>query len=462
MKDNTKSKKRKYSYAAMTSVVLAVAVIIILNVTLNVLSDKINLTFDVTSDGILEFSESTNDVIDGLETEIDIISLVPENDSSTEMKQVDEVLRKYANMSGKINYMRQDAQKNPGLFQKYLVDGSVMDNVYHVIFINKSNPDVYTVVDIDDLLIYEESRLKSLAAEQFFTAALLKVASGSNVPVYILQGHGEVRNAEVFAKGVLPGSVYEFKDLNLMTEDIPADADLLVLASPGTDYTNDEIAKIDKFVRDGGGLQVFVDPDTPDMTNLFGYLEEWGINVGEGVACEGDSSHYTANSPYVLVPEIPSNAVNDKIYSGNAALIFKNARPVSAENKYDITAFTLASTTDEGYVKTNAAYGAIFAPGDSRMSADVAVMAERGNSKVFVSGTGLFLQEESNHSYYSNLISYMADENQLVYIEPKDVSQSKVVITQDRIYIYAVVICVLVPVIIIVLGFIIWARRRHL
>ena len=63
---------------------------------------------------ILDFSETTLDVIDGLETDVEVISLIPESDITREILQIKEILAKYDSLSDHISVKNVDAGKNPG------------------------------------------------------------------------------------------------------------------------------------------------------------------------------------------------------------------------------------------------------------------------------------------------------------------------------------------------------------
>ncbi|MBO5742675.1 MAG: hypothetical protein J6R68_00070, partial [Clostridia bacterium] len=79
------NKKRKYAYTAMTSAILMIVAIIIVNLIALAVSNKITLKLDLTKDSILSFSDTTKDVLKDLDTEVKIISLIPETDNSREM-----------------------------------------------------------------------------------------------------------------------------------------------------------------------------------------------------------------------------------------------------------------------------------------------------------------------------------------------------------------------------------------
>ena len=297
------NKKRKYAYTAMTSAILMIVAIIIVNLIALAISDKVALKFDLTKDNILSFSDTTKDVIKDLDTEVKIISLIPETDNSREMIQIDEVLKKYERSSSKIKYSRVNTKRNPAVLNKYLLNGKALQNDYYVIF---ETDRMYTVVAVNDLLMmYKDKSTNNilagaLSAEQYFSSAIVKVTKGSNITAYVLSGHGEVFDAEIFRTKILPGSGYEFEDISLVTQNIPEKADLLIVASPESDYSSEEIEKIDKYLKDGGDIVIIADAVTGDLTNLFGYMSEWGVSFDYGMAADDDQANYAGYKTYIL------------------------------------------------------------------------------------------------------------------------------------------------------------------
>lgn len=464
------NKKRKYAYAAMTSAALAIAVIIIINLIAVVVNSKLSLSLDFTKGGILEFDQTTKDVISQLDMDVRVISLVPKNDSNREMIQIDEILKKYDTMSDHISYERADAQKNPALLATYKVDGKPLEDSYNIIF---ETDRMNTVVSINDILIMYKDNVSenilagALKAEHYFTSALLRVTKGSDINAYVATGHGERFSAEEFKSKILPAGGYVFHDYQIMSEAVPDNADVVIIADPKTDYSAEDIDKLAAFLSSGGSLQVFVAPTTPRLETLFGFLEEWGITVGDGFACEEDASNYTGYR-YNILPQIDENDMTKAIHKDNTQLVFAYSRPVSAKNKNDITGYTIASTSDSAYIKANvSSLYDVFEAGDSKESTAVAVMATRPNydgkmPKLFVSGSAAFLEIQANSTFYANLMASMTEQPYTIYIQPKNIVQERVAISQSTIYIYALVVIIIIPVIILAWGFIIWVKRRHL
>lgn len=477
------NKKRKYAYTAMTSALLLIVAILIVNIIASVLSDKISLKIDLTRDNILSFSDTTKQVLDELDMDVNIISLIPQSDNSREMIQVDEVLKKYENSSSKITYTRVDTKRNPAVLNKYQRDGKPLDSDYNVVFETER---MYEVVNVNDLLMmYKDNDTQNilagaLSAEQYFSSAIVKVTKGSNITALISSGHGECFTAENFKNNILPGSGYEFKDITLSTETIPENADLLILASPENDYSADEINKIDSYLKAGGDIAILADADTPDLANLFAYMSEWGVSYEYGMAADEDETNYVGYKTYILGQLTDNEVVNSMGVQGQQ-LVFPLARPVTAKETVNTSVNVLATTGENGFVKQNVySSNDSFEEGDTTKKSDLALIVSRTNSidstsHMFVMGTSLFmgsyssenspfyelLEQSGNRKFISGVMSYMTDQPSSFYIMPKNIVQDKVIINQMSIYICTMVTVVFIPLAILAWGLITWIRRRQ-
>lgn len=83
---------------------------------------------------------------------------------------------------------------------------------------------------------------------------------------------------------------------NLLTYDIDSSIEVLIIAAPTSDYSAEELQKIDTFLDNGGErgktLLFFGSSDSPNLPNLYDFLAEWGINCSSGTVCETNSSNY--------------------------------------------------------------------------------------------------------------------------------------------------------------------------
>jgi len=484
---DAEKKKKRYSITLMTSTALIIVAIIILNFIISVMSDRVNLNVDLTKDNILSFSDKTKEVISNVNMDVKIISLIPQSDDSREVIQIDEILKKYDLMSDKITYTKVDAKRNPAMLTKYKLDGKALDSYYYVIFETER---MYTVVDVLDqsfmMKYYHNNKnlilTAALNAEQHFTVAINKVTKGSELEAYVLAGHGEKFTAEDFNMSIMHGQGIQFKELSLMSQDIPEGTDLIVVASPETDYSESEIAKLDAYMRSGGDVKIILDDtsntiDKP-LTNLLGYMGEWGVSLEEGIVADGDSAHQ-AGSPISVIADIPQNDVTAPMGLGGSKVVFTMARPISVDviGKQDINAQILATTSNEGYIKNNIYSGFDrFESGDIKAKSNLAVLVSRSYdlgqvSHMAVIGSGMLfgeyntkdfsiLNRTGNKSFITGLVNYMTGQD-IIVIAPKDIYQEEIVIDQMSIYIYTIITVVFVPLLVLSLGLIIWLKRRH-
>ena len=72
--------------------------------------------------------------------------------------------------------------------------------------------------------------------------------TSDDVPVvYNITGHGEKEYGMVTS--MIRQAHYEVEDLQLLTSDIPEDADMLLIFSPQNDFSAEEIEKLDVYKR---------------------------------------------------------------------------------------------------------------------------------------------------------------------------------------------------------------------
>jgi len=209
-------------------------------------------------------------------------------------------------------------------------------------------------------------------------------------------------------------------------------------------------------------------------------MSEWGVKFENGMAADDDVNNFARYKTFIL-GQIQKNEITDSMGINGQQVVFPLARPVVCEEKVGITFASLASTGENGFVKTNV-YSSddSFEEGDIRKKSDLAVMLRKQidvetDSKMFVMGTSLFLgdygdevnaftnilSESGNRKFVSGLFTYMTDQPSSFYIMPKNIVQDKVVISQFSIYIYTMITVIILPIAILAWGLITWLRRRH-
>ena len=83
-----------------------------------------------------------------------------------------------------------------------------------------------------------------------------------------------------FVKTYLENENYKVRELNIILENIPTDASLLIIASPIEKFSNFEIEKLNNYIKTGGKLLVLYDSfmdRSAFNSNLDIFLREWGF-----------------------------------------------------------------------------------------------------------------------------------------------------------------------------------------
>src|SRR4029077_17702235 len=124
-----------------------------------------------------------------------------------------------------------------------------------------------------------------------------KVITGRQPKVYFTAGHGEKDTASADRGGynginsALTSGHFVVDKLVLAQQTaVPADADIVVIAGPKTDFLGPEVDMLKAYLARGGKLMVLLDPviktDQPQPAGLQALLKDWGIEAGNDLVLD--------------------------------------------------------------------------------------------------------------------------------------------------------------------------------
>ena len=248
----------------------------------------------------------------------------------------------------------------------------------------------------------------------------------------------------------------------------------IIINAPTSDFSADDAKKVTDYLEKGGKALITTNFQYKDLTNFESILKAYGIERVDGIVMENDSSYYYNNIPYYLLPEVESS---DYTSSVSGKYIFA---PYSEAFSYDgssddVTYTALLQTTDKAVSKIDADNAATSEKedGDIEGPFTIALAAAKTendtSSQVVVAGSmELFTDSTdqivsgSNVSMFTDIMTNLTggeDDNTSV-IPVKDYKMSTITITSISTIIGGLAASIFIPVVLIIIGVVIWAVRR--
>ncbi len=463
---------KKYKINISVSIIIAIVIAVLFNIFVTVLAKKVPLSIDMTANKMFEISEKTREYLKNYDTPVDIYVLAGSSDRD---ERINAVLQKYAEANSKIKITNINTAENPTFGKKYANDGVRLTSNSVIVDSGKR----YKLLSLSELygINAQTGKYTSLNAENKITSALKYVSSDKQLKAYIVTGHSELEISGAASK--LRDENYEVSQINTLTEEIPSDASLIMVVRPLSDFSNDEISKLDSYLLSGGNAQFYFDVDSKELTNLYGYLKSaWGMSVRDNMVVETDTSHSVViggNGVTLVVPN-----VNETEFTGS---ILKNKRTVAYfpyskeikqefEHNGDVSVMPILTSSDKAYTtESNVAENTGNEP-EGVFTVGALANDKKHNSNVYVSGNTMLLTRDSsiltndyglaNYDYFMNLINYMLDNDESFTVDEKTLVNNGISISMSSAVTVFVIVVVIIPLLMLICGLVIWFKRRNL
>ena len=460
------------SYSVILSVIFVVIIVVV-----NLIVDAFPSTYtelDVSDQQLFSIGDQTKDFLKELDKDVTIYQIAQ---SGSEDEVVSKLLQKYEEASDHIKVEKKDPVVNPKFTSEY-TDEEVSSNSLIVVCEDRSK-----VVDYNN--IYESSidyntysyTTSGFDGEGQITSAISYVTS-DNLPVlYTLDGHGEKSLDSTLQEDIEKANM-EIKSLNLLTEEsVPEDADCLMINSPSTDISEDERDAIIEYLENGGKAMIFSDYMGESMDNFDAVLENYGVERVDGIVIEGDAQHYAMQMPYYLLPDVSSaEAVSDFSSQGYFVLAPYAQGIRQLDNVRDtLTIESLLTTSDDAYSKTDLNTETlektdedIDGPFDIGVSITEEVDDDKTTQIVYYSTANLMdsqinqMVAGGNEQMITESLNWMCstDETSTISIPSKSLEVSYLTVTAYDAAYWKICVMGLIPGVFLVVGFVVWLKRR--
>lgn len=329
--------------------VLVIAVVIVFNLVVGQIPEAFR-NIDVSSTKIYDISDTTTDLLEGLDKDVDMKVLAVKDETD---ERITTFLSKYAALSDRIHVEWIDPVLHPSALTDY-------DTAENTIVISCGDTGKTTTVSFNDILVMDEysyyyygtASYTEFDGEGQITSAVNYVTNDVERTVYQTTGHGE-GTLSATVTDLMEKNSYTLSELNLlMTTSIPEDCDLLLMYAPVSDLSEDEAQMLTDYLGAGGKLMILLgDTSSADLPNLAGILKTYGIQAADGYIA--DPARCYQNNPYYIFPELSVYGdMADGITSQMVLLTNTHGMTLTDPERDTITVTSFMSSSDQSYAVT--------------------------------------------------------------------------------------------------------------
>lgn len=442
---------RKGSYSTVIMVVI-IAIVIAANVMFSKLPTAAR-NIDVSSNNLYSIGDTTHSVLDGLKNDVEIVVI---KDKESTDKRISTLLAKYADYSDHIKVTYKDPVLYPSVLTTY-------DTEENNIVIKCYATDKTTKVAFSDIIVtstsyYGSTYETSFDGEGQLTKAIDYVSNENNKLIYTISGHGESDLGKNIS-GLISKSNFNVKSVNLLVDNgIPDDCDMLICNQPTKDLADDELKLLREYMENGGKMTVVLADTTTETPNFDALMADYGISKVNGYIA--DTERYYGQNVYQIFPNYSSGDITGKFGSEEYTLLF-GSLGLKVEETDGVTVDEFLTTSDKG--------AAVVGENDyTEGKYTLAAAATKDESRFTVFGSASIIDDEFT-SYYTNLMDLQVFMNSITanFDDVSNISIDSISLqtTYNTIAngsgIGAIFIGI-IPVALLILGFLRWFGRRKL
>lgn len=310
--------------------------------------------------------------------------------------------------------------------------------------------------------------------EQTFSNALMRLARLEDKLIIELSGHGErtLDGAANFDLGEFGKSLrrsgFGNQSLNLAVEqDIPLDADLLIIASPQVDLLPGEVDKLLDYIDRGGNLLWLVDQES--LRGLLPLTEKLRLTLTPGVVVDPHAQQLKAPITFSLGAVYGQHPVTSGF---QYITVFPYARQITIDDTTDWNSVSLVEVAPNGWVETgdlNAEIAfdeATDVPGPISVAAALSRNINDREQRIVIVGSGHFLANTylgngNNLDFGINLVNWLTGDEEMMIIQPRATLDGNLALSQSQLTFIAVGLMVALPLLFLAIGISIWWYRRR-
>lgn len=470
---NLKDKHLRYGGYGATLTLLVIAICIVFNI----LITHLDIKLDVTDEQFYTLSPTTLSVLKEIKDPTSIYVL---EKTGAETHLLKEILNQYTKRNKNLKLIYKDPVLYPTFASSYL--DKTTQNISSVqpgsIIIENTVNHKVKIVEPKEFVNASKEEEQSIYVENAVSSALNYTIHPMDGFIYYTIQHNELPLPNELAQ-TLDQLNLRYEPIDLTKEELsnPVETTLMII-SPHTDFSKDEVTKIIDFLHQGGKAFILLDADLPELPELNHLLTYYGLTHEKGVVIEDDFEYMSPTSPTYLMPKRGNHKILEDLSSDKAPLII----PISSALKEvdsmrnSLSLSPLLSTSRSSFLRKNIENHSLEKAAEDISGPFIiaAAIEDKGAkpspSKLVVVGNSYFtgnsiidISSTCNSKFIQSTFNFLYSIKNPINIEGKSELDYKLrPISSKEMLLYEGFIIVVMPSIIIVLGIIMWLRRRHL
>ena len=320
---------KRFRYGTFSTVMMLFAIMVFVFV--NLLAGEFDRSFDLTEQQLFSLSPQSREFLEELEQDITITRVAGAGQGLPDVlanipRITAQLLHEYAAASPRIRVETRDPMLNPALIHRFAAEAGIDDGIPDHSVVVESATGIHVIepqemVDFDfNPFTGRVTHVRNYNIEREITRAIANVTRDV-MEIYFVTGSGEILlppNLITF----LEAENFVLREVNLVLEEIPETAKLLLITMPSRDWTEPKAARIANFLEAEGSAFVALSlapSPTPNMANV---LDEYGFSITQNIIIESNQQNIFGGraSPFII-PNIRQHEITEGIRARNFANI---------------------------------------------------------------------------------------------------------------------------------------------
>lgn len=473
-----KNNDNKLNYALYSLIMTALVVLGLIFITL--LTDRREISWDMTSRKLFSLSDVTEDLLDSLDNNVEILILY---NKGKETRQIMGILEQYG-AHPRVELTVMDPDENPAMLAPY----DTAENPLEIGSLIIRSGSHWKVLHDTDLYVVdytgEAPKVFGIKAEQLISSAIAYVRSGRIPLVYELSGHGERIFSGTGVGGDVEAANFHLEELNILNRSgVPEDADILMITGPQQDFTDYERGKIEEYLEQEGRLFLSLGYSKDPRPNIEAILKTYNMEMLNGVVMEQDSSRKLpefGDNPFFFIPIMGDDEVSAFIKNSQTNPFFAASmgfREISSVRR-DIQVEPFLHSSDSSFLRQDMSRPEMTAiDSDLQGPIDTGVLMtgidsdtglEEGTRMVVVGSPTAFSNMGGIGVFPGNVrlmigsLQWLDDHETALSVPNKSLLESNLTISTGAALIFGALTSLVIPLAIFLTGFFLLRKRRNL